>query len=73
MCGIVRRKKLVIGRNNVVISYNEDYNEELSIVDEDRYLYYQNNIDFYPKDDAMTLEKQIQLAKEIKKNLLIMK
>lgn len=63
-------KKLVIRRNNVVIGYNEDYDEELSIIDEDRYLYYENNIDFYPIDDAITLENQIQLAKEISKKFV---
>lgn len=53
-----------------MISYNDDYDEELSIVDGDRYLYYENNVDFYPKDDMMTLEKQIQLAKEISKKFV---
>lgn len=63
-------KKLVIGRNNVEISYNKDYDEQLSVVDEDGYLYYQNNLDFYPKDNGMTLENQIQLAKEISKKFV---
>lgn len=59
--------ELVIGQNNVVIKYNEDYDKILSSVDEDSYLYYESNIDFYPKDNTVLLEKQIQLAKDILK------
>ncbi len=66
----LEEKELVIGRNNVVINCNEDYDKELSIIDENGYLYYENNIDFYPKDDAMMLENQIQLAKEISKKFV---
>ena len=31
------------------------------------YLYYKSHMDFYPKDDRVTLAGQIQLAKEISK------
>lgn len=61
----LEEKTLVIDGNIVVINYNEDYDEKLSVVDEDGYLYYKNNVDFYPKDDTLVLEKQIQLAKDI--------
>lgn len=57
--------ELVIGQNNVIIKYNEDYNKILSSVDQDSYLYYESNIDFYPKDNAVLLENQIQLSKDI--------
>lgn len=55
----------MICRNNVMISCNEDYDEKLAFSDEDNYLYYQNNIDFYPIDAIRTLEEQIQLSQEI--------
>ena len=63
----LEENKLIIGQNNVVITRNEDYDEVLSSVDEDAYLYYENNMDFYPKDNAVLIEKQIQLAKDISK------
>ena len=62
--------KIVIGKNNVVISHNEDYDEKLSIEDEDGYLYYKSNMDFYPKDESVGLDEQIELAKEVSKILI---
>lgn len=59
--------KIVICKNNVVISHNEDYDEKLSIEDEDGYLYYKSNMDFYPQDDNILLEKQIEAAKNFVK------
>ncbi len=62
---LLEEKWFCICGNNMQINYNEDYDKELSIVDEDGFLYYENNIDFYPKDDTIMLENQVQLAKEI--------
>lgn len=56
-----------ICKNNVAISHNEDYDEKLSIKDEDRYLYYKTNMDFYPQGDNIELEKQIETAKNMVK------
>lgn len=56
---------IIIERNNVVINDNYDYDKKLSIEDEDGYLYYESNMDFYPKDDNIILEDQIEIAKEI--------
>lgn len=57
--------KIVICKNNVVIRYNEDYDEKLAIEDEDGYLYYECNMDFYPQDDNIMLENQIEVAKKM--------
>lgn len=57
--------KIIINRNNVEINRNEDYDEKLSLIDEDAFLYYESNMYFYPCDDTLILEKQIWLAKEI--------
>ena len=59
--------RTVIGANNVEISRNEDYDKKLSAVDEDAFLYYETNIDFYPVEEMVTLDQQIKLAKEILK------
>ncbi|MDE7477486.1 MAG: hypothetical protein K2M91_05990 [Lachnospiraceae bacterium] len=53
----------VTNSNYIEIFGNENYDENLSASDEDAFLYYESNIDIYPKDDALTLEKQIQWAK----------
>lgn len=66
---VSEENKLSISHNNVVINRNEDYDEVLSRVDEDAYLYYETNLDFYPKDNIVLIENQIQLAKNILKNL----
>lgn len=57
--------RIMVGRNNVVIERNEDYDKNLSLNDEDAFLYFQSNMYFYPYEDIVTLEEQIQLAKDI--------
>lgn len=64
---LISPKYFSIGRNTVEITYNEDYDEKFLTVQEDGYLYYKSHMDFYPKDDRVTLAGQIQLAKEISK------
>ncbi len=61
--------RIMVGRNNVVIERNEDYDKNLSLNDEDAFLYFQSNMYFYPYEDIVTLEEQIQLAKDICKRL----
>lgn len=60
-----KRVRITIGRNNVEIEQNEDYDKNLSLNDEDAFLYFQSNMYFYPCEDTVTLEEQIQLAKDI--------
>lgn len=57
--------QVIINRNHVEIIRNEDYDEKLSLIDADAFLYYESNVYFYPCDDILTLEEQIWLAKEI--------
>lgn len=57
--------QVIINRNHVEIIRNEDYDEKLSLIDADAFLYYESNMYFYPCDDTLTLEEQIWLAKEI--------
>lgn len=57
--------QIIINRNHVEIKRNEDYNEKLSLIDRDAFLYYESNVYFYPCDDTLTLEEQIWMAKEI--------
>lgn len=57
--------RIMVGRNNVEIEQNEDYDKNLSLNDEDAFLYFQSNMYFYPYEDIVTLEEQIQLAKDI--------
>lgn len=57
--------QVIINRNHVEIIRNEDYDEKLSFIDADAFLYYESNMYFYPCDDILTLEEQIWLAKEI--------
>ncbi len=64
---LISPKYFSIGRNTVEITYNEDYDEKFLTAQEDGYLYYKSHMDFYPKDDRVTLAGQIQLAKEISK------
>jgi len=59
--------QIIVDRNNVEIIRNEDYDEKLSLTDEDAFLYYKSNMYFYPCDDTLMLEEQIRLAKEIRK------
>ena len=56
---------IIIGRNNVEIEQNEYYDKKLAFNNEDAFLYYQSNMYFYPYEDMVTLEEQIQLAKDI--------
>lgn len=62
--------QIIVGRNNVEIKRNEDYDEKLSLTDEDAFLYYESNMYFYPCDDALMLKEQIQLAKVICKTFV---
>lgn len=57
--------QVIINRNHVEIIRNEDYDEKLSLIDADAFLYYESNVYFYPSDDTLPLEEQIWLAKEI--------
>lgn len=57
--------QVIINRNHVEIIRNEDYDEKLSLIDADAFLYYESNVYFYPCDEILTLEEQIWLAKEI--------
>ncbi|GFI24815.1 hypothetical protein IMSAGC011_03619 [Lachnospiraceae bacterium] len=57
--------RIIIGKNNVEIKRNEDYDKKLSLTDEDAFLYYESNMYFYPYDDTLMLDEQIQLAKKI--------
>lgn len=61
--------RIMLGRNNVEIEQNEDYDKNLSVKDENAFLYYQSNMYFYPYEDTVTLEEQIQLAKDVCKAL----
>lgn len=61
----LRNKQVSLNKNFVVISLNEDYNPALAKTDEDGFLYFENNIDFYPIEDNLTLDKQISFAKKI--------
>lgn len=61
----VHNNSFILNGNTVVITYNEDYNYKLSLDQDDGFMYYENNMDFYPFDDAVGLETQIRLAKEI--------
>ena len=63
--GPIRNNKFVLNDNHVVISKNDDFNEELAVIDEDSFLYYESNVDFFPSNDDQSLENQIILAKEI--------
>lgn len=56
---------IIIGKNCVEIKRNEDYDKKLSLIDEDAFLYYESNMYFYPYDDTLMLDEQIQLAKKI--------
>lgn len=60
----VNSKRFILNNNNVVLDYNEDFDKEMSISDEDAYLYYEYNMDFYPKIE-LSLESQITFAKEL--------
>lgn len=60
----VNSKRFILNNNNVVLDYNEDFDKEMSIFDEDAYLYYEYNMDFYPKIE-LSLESQITFAKEL--------
>lgn len=64
-----KRAGIMLGRNNVEIEQNEDYDKNLSLNDKDGFLYYQSNMYFYPCEDTVTLEEQIQLAKDVCKLL----
>ena len=44
---------------------NEDYDKTLSMIGEDKFLYYKSIMDFCPQKDRICLESQIELAKEI--------
>lgn len=57
--------RIIIGKNCVEIKRNEDYDKKLSLIDEDAFLYYESNMYFYPYDDTLMLDEQIQLAKKI--------
>lgn len=61
--------RIIIGKNNVEIKRNEDYDKKLSLTDEDAFLYYESNMYFYPYDDTLMLDEQIQLAKKFAKYL----
>ena len=60
-------KKIIVSGNIVYIKNNEDFNKELSLIHEDKFLYYECNIDFYPIENTLTLENQICCVKEISK------
>lgn len=60
----VNSKIFILNNNNVVLDYNEDFDKEMSISDEDAYLYYEYYMDFYPKKE-LSLESQITFAKEL--------
>ncbi|MFG6369160.1 MAG: hypothetical protein K1W16_12185 [Lachnospiraceae bacterium] len=62
-------KRMTIGRNNIEIEQNEDYDKNLSLNNKDAFLYYQSNMYFYPYENTVTVEEQIQLAKDICKTL----
>lgn len=57
--------RFMFGENYVTIAQNDDFNLNLSLTDEDGFLYYQNNLDFIPTSSHITLGKQISLSKEI--------
>ena len=60
----VNSKRFILNNNNIVLDCNEDFDKEMSISDEDAYLYYEYYMDFYPKKE-LSLESQITFAKEL--------
>lgn len=58
-------KYFVLQKNNVLINVNEDFDSLLALEDEDAYLYYENNLDFYPEEKDLSVNEQIVLAREL--------
>lgn len=58
-------KYFVLKNNNVVINENEDFDAVLALEDEDAYLYYENNLDFYPEETDLNINEQIVFAREL--------
>lgn len=58
-------KYFIFKGNHVVVYRNEDYDKTLSMIGEDKFLYYKSIMDFCPQKDSICLESQIELAKEI--------
>ena len=58
-------KRFILNNNNIVIDYNEDFDKEMAMLDEDAYLYYEYFMDFYPKEKELSLDVQIAFAKEL--------
>ena len=61
----VNSKRFILNNNNIELNYNEDFDKAMSISEEDAYLYYEYNMDFYPKEKELSLEVQIAFAKEL--------
>ncbi len=61
----LRNKQFILNKNFVIISLNDDFDPVLAKTDEDGFLYFENNIDFYPIEDNLTLDNQISFAREI--------
>ncbi len=61
----VNSKRFILNNNNIVLDCNEDFDKEMSISDEDAYLYYEYYMDSYPKEKELSLEAQIAFAKEL--------
>lgn len=61
----VNGKRFILNNNNIELNYNEDFDKAMSISEEDAYLYYEYNMDFYPKEKELSLEVQIAFAKEL--------
>lgn len=60
------KRSFLLGDNFVEIVKNDDYDIRLSNEDDDSYLYYKYNIDFYPESEHVLLSNQIKLAKRIR-------
>ena len=61
----VNGKRFILNNNKIELNYNEDFDKAMSISEEDAYLYYEYNMDFYPKEKELSLEVQIAFAKEL--------
>ena len=58
-------KSFILKDNNVLFKYNEDFDKEMAVSDEDGYLYYEYYLDFYPKKGDLDVEIQIIFAEEL--------
>jgi hypothetical protein len=64
-----KKHEFVIGKNNVEIEENEDFNPDLVDTD-DGYLYYRYNVNVYPIAEDISLLEQIDLSKQMRESFI---